>query len=43
MMPSMKQTDCKIEGSGGEVIHGTTHEVDGESSCNLIIARAAFT
>ncbi len=34
----MKQTDWKIEGSGGEVIHGTTHEVDGESSCNLIIA-----
>ena len=38
MMSRMKQTDWKIEGSGGEAIHGTTHETQGDPKCNLIIA-----
>ncbi|MDP7008513.1 MAG: hypothetical protein QGI78_02975 [Phycisphaerales bacterium] len=27
-----------IEGSKGELIHGSTHEVDGQPTCNLLIA-----
>lgn len=34
----MQQINWQIEGSGGEAIHGTTHAVVGEATCNLIIA-----
>jgi pimeloyl-ACP methyl ester carboxylesterase len=34
----MKQTHWNIDGSGGEAIHGTTHESEGIPRCNLIIA-----
>jgi alpha-beta hydrolase superfamily lysophospholipase len=34
----MRETNWKIEGCRGEAIHGTTHEVEGEATCNLVIA-----
>ncbi|MBC8522497.1 alpha/beta hydrolase [PVC group bacterium] len=34
----MEQTNWKIEGSGNEAIHGTTHKPCSHPKCNLIIA-----